>query len=283
MFSKENILNLISDHVAIEDDYLSFKDDIREHVSFVGEGIHKKVYKLNNAPVVIKEGILYPWSRFAYAFYYDKLSPTINFPGEFSCGGIVGKFLSVIDHNHSLYKKIYNDPLGDFFLDSGFFENKGFVDDIDEELFSSFCATAREHSFKDRQLPIVVPHYSFIGNRSLGGGSKLTYYLIQEYVPGEDISTLDFKDIPGDGLAEIAYRTLCGISDHGVLADFRPPFTSPLGWFHKTENIRKTSSNDLVLLDTDWLWRVEASRLLSGVFIPDLVVNSIKKLVVSYV
>lgn len=111
---------------------------------------------------------------------------------------------------------------------------------------------------------------------------KVTYYIFQEYVTGDLLHDVKYKDLPKKDLYQLIvliYLIILMESQIGILPDTRPrhPF-EVYNWLTKTDNIIKDESG-MKYIDTRWFWDSRSNIAKRGVLLP----NFIKTLAAFYI
>ncbi len=111
---------------------------------------------------------------------------------------------------------------------------------------------------------------------------KVTYYIFQEYIKGDLLHDVKYKDLPKKDLYQLIvliYLIILMEYQIGILPDTRPrhPF-EVYNWLTKTDNIIKTDAG-MKYIDTRWFWHSRGNIATRGVLLP----NFIKTLAAFYI
>jgi hypothetical protein len=111
---------------------------------------------------------------------------------------------------------------------------------------------------------------------------KLTYFIIQDFIPGKNLNQLDETSLPHRTTKQLIimlYIILLMDYQTGLLPDTRPKYliSQMYNWLLRTDNIRiSEKNNDLMFIDTRWLWDRNANFIKRGTIIPEMIENLAK-------
>lgn len=260
MLKTSELLNELPKGITVENKRIQFSPNARQNLLKIGAGLHTKVYKIQDKRIVIKEGRKHK--------HLDIIYNRINQVSQSMDGfeELDNIYANVININHKLYEKIFNSPNTQKEYSMYNSCNPGKMAAVEEKL----------------KKPLVPPQICVIGNKNFGSSREKTYYIIQEYVDGTNLDKQKLPQNQRDIMALIGLKALIGADKNKVIPDFRPALHKPFEWFTTTENITVTRQGKLVILDTGWVWYLQAGVLTRGVVIPQLIKNSIKRYLEEY-
>jgi hypothetical protein len=144
---------------------------------------------------------------------------------------------------------------------------KAFWLSLPESISQIFTSETLYHNFVPAEYLLYGPSISPENN------GQDTYFIFQEFCQGTTLHDIKIHSLPQNQLKELllfAYLALHLRAQEHLAIDLRPRniLLEPFEWFIKTDNIL-IDEKGVRMIDTRWLWDLDASLVMRGGIIPE--------------
>jgi hypothetical protein len=159
------------------------------------------------------------------------------------------------------------------------------IEHIEHAYSFKLSTTAKEQILSVQHHNFLPKEYLLIGpSVSPQNGGKLTSFIFQPFVNGtnfHDVRERELKSPEREQCMLFLVLLLLLHDEKHLLPDTRPryPVLQMFDWLTKTDNII-VSDDGLKFIDTRWFWETDSNFVKRGLFVPEIVINQAKNLLV---
>lgn len=258
-------------------------------LELIGQGMNTRVFRLKDTNWVVKEGkfdldlsfitnlkIKFPvdvtqefLTNFGVHFYptpdlikaqYQDYLTFVTYFGYFDSQSQYyhPRLSAIVDKQHAIRSQLsgQTDQLA-----------KAFWLSLPESINQIYASETLYHNFVPAEYLLYGPS---ISPENQG---QDTYFIFQEFCQGTTLHDIKIDSLPQNQLKELllfAFLSLYLRDQEHLAIDLRPRniLLEPFEWFTKTDNIM-INEKGVMMIDTRWLWNLDASLVMRGGIIPE--------------